>query len=139
MEPNGSQPNDKLPRGFPEGWDPTDAIERLRDESLIMDGGDHKATATRVFLEAAPIAALSIVNLAQHASSETVRLNAARYVADRTLGSPTQAIKDESNVEDAYDVFLRKIVEAVEGQNTTGQASAGATNASVGQTSPVKD
>lgn len=91
-------------------WDPADCIEQLKSETVMLDDGDERQTAERIYKQGAPIAAASIVHLAQHAASEHTRLHAAKYVTDRVLGG---VISSDGNVDkDPFKDFLKR-VEAV--------------------------
>lgn len=95
------------------GWDPADAIEQLKNETILVDDGDERQTAERIFKQGAPIAAMSVVHLAQHATSEHTRLQAAKYVTDRVLGGIISS--DGASDKDPFADFLKKVEAAANG------------------------
>jgi hypothetical protein len=74
----------------PEGYvPPTDEEIAALEHSVYTTGEGaltRKDLTKKLFLENGPDAALTIIHLAKKASSETVKLRAATYIADRVLG-----------------------------------------------------
>lgn len=83
-----------------------DAIARLAEETETIDGGDSDATAERLIKQHAPMAALALVQLGQHAQSETVRMNTNKYIIDRVLGPVTPG---STAATDPLEAFLKKV------------------------------
>jgi hypothetical protein len=67
-------------------WDPDAALESLRLESTVSTEETYAKTAQRLLEECTPAAVLAITHLAQHSTSERIRLEAAKCVLDRVLG-----------------------------------------------------
>ncbi len=78
------------------------ALETERD----VFGEDEETQALRILKENLPTVVHAITKLARTASSETVRLNAAKYVIDRNLGKITEPDITEDDI-------LKKIYEDV--------------------------
>jgi len=66
-----------------------DEIAALTEERQVF-GGDEYQQAERILKENLPAVTQSVIKLARGAQSETVRLNAAKYVIDRNLGRITE-------------------------------------------------
>ena len=71
---------------YDEDWLPEAALKGLAEEALVNPSETSDELATRLFRENAPIAAMSIIQLAKGALNENTRLRAAQYVTDRVLG-----------------------------------------------------
>lgn len=67
-------------------WDSDEALESVKMERTINPHETNAQLAKRLFDEAAPGAAMTLVHLARHATNENTRLNAAKYVTERVLG-----------------------------------------------------
>ena len=78
-------------------WVSEDEVRALADEREILNY-DEVEQAERILKENLPAVTHSIIKLARSASSETVRLNAAKYVMDRNLGKITEPQTDEDDV-----------------------------------------
>lgn len=94
-------------------WDPADMVEKLAAETTTLDDGDEAATARRIFKSHAPVAAMSIVQLAQYGKNENTRLRAAQYTVDRLLGTLNQVEGD--GVSDPFMRFLKQVEAAANG------------------------
>lgn len=79
-------------------------LAALNMERTVM-GEAPEDTANRIFREAAPGAALSIVNMAMRDPNSRVRLTASTYVVDRVLGRPGEG----DAAEDPLAKFLRTV------------------------------
>ncbi len=86
-------------------WITEDDVKALETERDVF-GEDEETQALRILKENLPTVVHAITKLARTASSETVRLNAQKYVIDRNLGKIT-----EPDVE--TDDILKKIYEDV--------------------------
>lgn len=71
---------------YDEEWLPAAALQGLEHERLVNPSESTEELATRLFRENAPVAAMSIIQLAKGALNENTRLRAAQYVTDRVLG-----------------------------------------------------
>lgn len=68
-------------------YDPTDEeLAALTNVAYKQNRDKNANTVERIFADAAPDAARSILDLAENAASERVRLSAAQYVVDRVCG-----------------------------------------------------
>jgi hypothetical protein len=68
-------------------WVPDEALAALRMErDLTANGETEEALSRRLLREAAPQAALSLIHMATHGSTERVRMDASKYVLERVLG-----------------------------------------------------
>jgi hypothetical protein len=85
---DGSDSPEEIP------WVPDEVLDRINAEAQASRT-QHAAVRTsqsdaelvrRQFIENAPLAAASIVHLAIHSPSEKVRLDASKYVVERTIG-----------------------------------------------------
>ena len=63
-------------------WDTDDAIASLTLEKSVRPDETNAELAKRLLEESAPQAASSIIQLALHSRSDSVRLNASRYITD---------------------------------------------------------
>jgi hypothetical protein len=63
-------------------WDSDEALESLKLERQYNPDETDQDLTKRLLTEAGPLAARSIINLAQHAANENTRLNASKYIAD---------------------------------------------------------
>jgi hypothetical protein len=63
--------------------------------------------AQRIFTENAPLAAQQIVSIAQHGSTDRIRLEASKYVTDRVLGKIGEAAKPD---EDPFVKFMKEVM-----------------------------
>jgi hypothetical protein len=67
-------------------WDSDEAFAAVKMEKTVNPHESNASLTRRLFEEAAPQAALTLVHLAQHATNENTRMNAAKYVTERVLG-----------------------------------------------------
>lgn len=86
-------------------WVTEDDIKALATERDVF-GEDEVLQAERILKENLPNAVHSLAKLARVASSETVRMNAAKYIVDRNLGKITEPQTDE-------DDALKEMLEGV--------------------------
>ena len=89
------------------GWSPKAAVEQLHLEGSVYDGETNQETAQRLTIEAAPQAALSIIHLSVNARNEQVRLRAAQYILDRTLGRIGDV--DDPTKQDELEILVGKL------------------------------
>jgi hypothetical protein len=89
MEPTMTSPNsgDNAQPWMDPNWEPTPAEKAaLLNAEMDLDDGDTAVTARRLFKENAPTAALSIIRMATHGSTERIKLDASKYILERVLG-----------------------------------------------------
>lgn len=67
-------------------WVPDEAVESLTVRRAFQKVEDPVKMATDIMKEALPLATMSMVHMAIHSPTESVRFNASKYVMDRTLG-----------------------------------------------------
>lgn len=97
----------------PSGWDPHRMLASLTDERDVRGEVDEVSTADRIFRENLPMAAQAIVHTAIHSTNDKLRLDAARYVVERSLGGIAHVIpKTSSN--DPFTELLADVVSEVE-------------------------
>jgi len=63
-------------------WDSDAALDSLKLEREFSPNESDEERTKRILVQAGPQAAMSIVQLAMHATNENTRLNAAKYVTD---------------------------------------------------------
>jgi hypothetical protein len=104
-----SDPRDPSVNPFPDedaAWVTEEEIKALAEEREIL-GGDETAQAERILKENLPQITQSLVKLARSAQSESVRLNAAKYIVDRNLG---RIAEPEPVIEDPLRTFMGEVV-----------------------------
>jgi hypothetical protein len=79
-----------------DAWVTEDDVKALAVERDVF-GEDELLQAERVLKENLPGAVHSVAKLARTAASETVRLNASKYLIDRNLGKITEIQPDEDD------------------------------------------
>jgi hypothetical protein len=67
-------------------WLPDEAIRSLQMERSVEPSETEEQLARRMLREATPVAAASIIHLAVHGGTERTRLDASKYVLERTMG-----------------------------------------------------
>jgi len=101
-------------------WDPDKALESLAMEKTVDETITDEALARKLFKEASPRAALSIINLAMHSPTEAVRLKASMYITDRVLGpAGAQLMGDDT---DPLASLLGDVITQIEEHANTGEA-----------------
>ncbi len=88
-----------------DAWITEEDVKALEMERDIL-GDDEETQAIRILKENLPTVVHAVVKLARTAQSETVRLNAAKYVIDRNLGKITEPDLGEDDI-------LREVLEGV--------------------------
>jgi len=88
-----------------DAWITEEDVKALEMERDIL-GDDEETQAIRILKENLPTVVHAVVKLARTAQSETVRLNAAKYVIDRNLGKITEPDFGEDDI-------LREVLEGV--------------------------
>ncbi len=89
-------------------WVPDDALNSLAMEQSVRPEETPEAITRRLMRENASVAALSIIHLSKHASTERMRLDASKYVLDRVLG---RIGDDLSESNDPLALFLEGVEE----------------------------
>jgi len=92
--------------GDDDAWVTEDEIKALNAERDVM-GTTLEQQAESILKENLPHVVHSVVKLARSASSETVRLNAAKYIIDRNLGKISEPAPD---THDPLHEFMKGVV-----------------------------
>jgi hypothetical protein len=69
-----------------DSWVPDDALAALNMERQLNPSETEEQLARRLLREALPRSAASIIHMATHSYNERVRLDASKYVVERTMG-----------------------------------------------------
>jgi len=85
-----------------------DELNALKDEVDILNDGSFKDAADNMLLQKAPQAVLSLSKLAQSATSETVRLQASKYIVERVLGPLSKIEPDRDPTTDPIYKLLHR-------------------------------
>jgi len=67
-------------------WLPDEALNAMIMERSVHRGEDNKGLSRRLLDENTPVATQSMIWLAIHSQSERIRLDASKYLIDRSLG-----------------------------------------------------
>jgi hypothetical protein len=101
-----------MPSFHDDDWVSDDDIEALGLEKAVHGDESMTALAERMLVEAAPMAARTIVHLATNpGTNDRVRLTAAQYIMDRTCGKIGEGNKNEDGKAVWDDVFDAVTVE----------------------------
>lgn len=103
-------PRDPSQAGDDATWVSDEEIKALADEREIF-GTDLEQQAEEILKQNLPAIVQSVVKLARSAQSETVRLNAGKYVIDRNLGRISDP---DPEGEDVLKEFLGDVVSEVQ-------------------------
>lgn len=68
-------------------WVPDEAVEALTLQRALQDVEDPMKMAAQLFKEALPIAVMSMTHMAIHSPTEVIRLQASKYVIERSMGA----------------------------------------------------
>ncbi len=99
--------SDNTSMGSGREWIPDEALESMVMERSVHRNETNKKTATRLVEENAPLVAQSMIHLAIYSQSERIRLDAGKYLLDRTLGRIGEApVAEESSP-------IRELIESV--------------------------
>lgn len=91
-------------------WVPDDALKNLEMESALHGKESPEELAHRLLKENAAMAVLSLVHASQHGRTERIRVDASKYIVDRTLGK----IGDENTGNDTLADLLGDVVKTAE-------------------------
>lgn len=94
-------------------WVPDEAIAELTTRRALQSEEDSIALATQIIKENVPIATMSMVHLAIHSPTESVRFNAAKYLMDRALGKVEDGMSEA--LKPAWELIYDKVIEEAEG------------------------
>lgn len=71
-------------------WMPDEAVRNLTMEKALHSNETHTQLAKRLLEEALPLATMSVTHMALNSRKEEVRLAAAKYVMEHSLGAPSK-------------------------------------------------
>lgn len=71
-------------------WIPEEAVRNLTMERALHSHESYAATAKRLLEENLPLAVISVTHMALYDTKPEVRLAAAKYVIDQSMGSPNR-------------------------------------------------
>jgi hypothetical protein len=86
-----TDPADRAPDNSGD-WDPIKALKNLTLENALDSVTSPEDTAKRLFKENLPLAVMAICHMASYSDSEVMRLNAAKFVVERTMGPAERGI-----------------------------------------------
>lgn len=107
-------------------WLPQEAITRMQEALADHTELTRAQLSDHILEQCAPMAAHSVVDLAIGAEDESVRLNAAKYVLDRSLGKPQTRVYVDTSPDNPVSTILEGVVvdrEPVSAGTTTPTAS----------------
>lgn len=85
-EPKGDPTPGTGQDGPPSGqWDSDEALSFLTMEKSVHEDQNNEQMTRRLLTEAAPMAALSIINLSRNSSNDNTRLAASKYIVDTLI------------------------------------------------------
>lgn len=94
-------------------WDPIQALKDLHMEKAL-DGVDSPTkVARRLFEENLPVATMAICHLATYSEVEMIRLRAAQYIVERTMGPAERVVTSDGK--HAWDEIYDRVVDEAEG------------------------
>lgn len=110
MSTFSEQPKPKVKRLNDSSWVSDDAVASLQMERTVNPTETEADLALRLFREALPHAAQSIIHMSQHAVSEANRYKAAQYVIERNLGKIVEPVLAH-NQEDPFAAMVNRMME----------------------------
>src|SRR6266403_3961174 len=94
-------------------WDPIRALRNLTMERALSSTDTPQMMAKRLFEENLPVAVMAIAHLATYSETEIIRLNAAKFVVERTMGPAERAMTQDGK--HAWDDIYDDVVVEAEG------------------------
>lgn len=101
-----------------DGWLPDDVGAALLMEKQLNPDETEEQSVKRLFREASPHAAMSIIRLAQTSTNERTRLDASKYVVERVIGKIGE---DEGGVSSPIDDLMGDVISHLQAQSQTAQ------------------
>jgi hypothetical protein len=92
-------------------WNPSRALENLTMERALSSTETPQQMAKKLLEENLPVAVLAIAHLATYSETEIIRLNAAKFVVERTMG-PAERVINDSGKHAWDDIYENVVVEA---------------------------
>lgn len=105
--------DDDAPQSLDPSWNPIRALHNLTMERALSGTDTPQTIAKRLFEENLPVAVMAIAHLATYSETEVIRLNAAKFVVERTMGPAERAMTQEGK--HAWDDIYDDVVEEAEG------------------------
>lgn len=99
--------DDSLP--FNSAWDPIRALKNLTMEHALSSTDTPQTIAKRLLEENLPVAVMAIAHLATYSETEVIRLNAARFVVERTMGPAERNMTNDGK--HAWDDIYNDVVD----------------------------
>jgi len=93
-------------------WNPFEALKNLTMERALNSSETPSQMAKRLFDENLPVAVMAIAHLATHSETEIIRLNAAKFVVERSMGPSERIVANEGR--HAWDDIYEKVTEEAE-------------------------
>lgn len=96
-------------------WIPDEAIEALTVRRALQNIEDPIKLSADLLREALPLATMSMTHMAIHSDNEVIRVQAAKYIMDKTLGdSKSLNLPDNKPAwEKIYDSVLVEVDDAL--------------------------
>lgn len=99
-------------------WVPEEALANFVDERSVHKDETNKETARRLINENIPLVTQSMVHLALHSKSERTRLDAGKYLMDRSLGKPGENLGEASPLEHFFGEISDYVAAHPSGHNS---------------------
>lgn len=96
---------------FDPDWNPIRALRNLTMEKALSSTDTPQTLAKRLFEENLPVAVMAIAHLATYSETEVIRLNAAKFVVERTMG-PAERVMAQDGKHAWDDIYEDVVVEA---------------------------
>lgn len=93
-------------------WNPFQALKNLTMERALDSTETPQTVAKRLLEENLPVSVMAVCHLATYSETEVIRLRAAQYVIDRTMG-PAQTVQ-VTDGKHAWDNIYDKVVVGAE-------------------------
>lgn len=90
-------------------WDPIRALKNLTMERALDSTDTPQMVAKRLFEENLPVAVMAIAHLATYSETEMIRLKAAQFVVERTMGPAERVMAQDGK--HAWDEIYEDVVD----------------------------
>lgn len=104
--------DDDAPPPVDPNWDPIRALRNLVGERALSSTDTPQMMAKRLFEENLPVAVMAIAHLATYSETEVIRLNAAKFVVERTMGPAERVMAQDGR--HAWDDIYEDVTEQAE-------------------------
>lgn len=96
-------------------WVPDEAVRNLTMERALHSQETHTQLAKRLLEEALPLATMAVTHMALNSRKEEVRLAAAKYVMEHSLGAPGKSTDLPTSGKHVWDSIHEAVL--VDGPN----------------------